>query len=1333
VSVKILAELSPASTKRTTFDVDPGTIAEIITNLNTGFPLRHARVCRNGEIVTDFTIRAEDRDTLWIKFVPYGTGTEMKAGGWALAAIGLLVGVTFGWTGFGAVAGAALIGSGLAMALGGTVLMNYNVPSLKEREKPDQDPSIKGGRNQMRQHGRISVLFGRHRLYPDLAANPHTSIVDGKQYFTQLFCGGYKDCVIDPTSFKLGDTSLVEFSLTKDINSVLSGADPYIRLEILQNGEASALYPYCVHEDPLNADLRKTDADGNPAAAVERSTPPNTGRINVDIFFYSGLGTYNSDGDLVPAAVEVKASYKPLGASDASYVLLGYFSEALVEVPGEVEGTTNLVLVPSNVITGAELKIKRFQITTDVPPGQYTVKIERVSDDSTDANTIDQVHVGSIRSTKFTRPIRDDVQQDLTVIALRVMAGSQFNGGVLEALNYVATTKLPVYSGPGTGNNYWLATAETRNPAAALLYVLQGRAAQEKVDADDIDWPSLEQWYLWCEARGYSCNAYLSESMPLADMIRLIGSTARADILRIDSKISVVIDAERPSPVQLFTPKNTKNYSVTMFSADIPDAVSLRFVNEGAGYASDEALIPRANTVGEPETVQNVDLWGVTNADQARRIGIYKYACLTHRPFVHAIDADLEYLLCNKGDWIQYAGDTALAGTTQGRIAEMLWSPTVNRYVGLRLDEPVETEPGQLYAVRIRRSNGSVLQRNVAVVWEPDEVYLTEQIEPEDAPQKGDLYAFGIRGREVLDLIITDIQPQADLSATLVCVEYSPELFGLDDPNYVLPPFDSKVTPVSGAVESGLVGTAHWRLFITYHDSEREPPRPNGDGQSGGWHYAHTTPSVWQSSKTAESVDSGEWGPPVRIKNERSNTDTVPIYLTLSTQTKILDCDSQGNLLAGSLPFEVWAELFKWNYRINPLGGMSRYPGTGGKLFDPMLGEFFPVEAGQGIVFSLVNAPDGVTINHAGLITVTANAALDDENTIIVQARYQGGVYTAALFIQVKKRIGANRYLGTVDTIPKNNAHVFILKGWNTGLVRAVQGDYVFAVASGTVGAHIWRIGYVYQWTGIKWEERDPVTYTELYILCFKDGLDVPELTQNMGWFGAVFAARIVTLKAFIEELEAQKINLGNGGQIKSINYLSGYRGFLIDGDTGDAEFNSTVVRGHIEASSGSFTGAITATSGSFTGTINAESGYFKGDLYAQFINISGEVEAGTNYVIRRNNQPWKKGSYGLEHETFIKEIVTAARGTVTARVMIKRPSYSSGSYDFILKVNEVPVATLIHIPTELTVIHEVTLTLSAAVSTISLYLGSGAPENTEVTTFEILCLDNPGFLRFLG
>jgi len=1314
VSVKIIAELNPVSTKRTTFNTESGAVKDIVASLNTGFPPAQARVSRNGEIVKDFSITAEDGDTLWIKFVPYGgspqqTGAGMKAGGWGLMILGAAS--AFLLPGAGLFIGAALIGTGLSMAIGGAVLMNINIPSLKDREKPEIDPSIRGSKNQARPHGRIPVLFGRHRIYPDTAANPHTQIIDGRQYFTQLFCGGYKDCVIDLNSFKLGETPVVELSQTKNITSILAGADPFIRIEIMQNGERSGVYPNCVHEDAVMAPLKNRTDEGLPGEII-RTTPDNTDAVNVDIFLPNGIGRYDNNGDLAAASVFIFAFIKKDGEPDSSYQPLGYFT-------------------PNHVISGAELKTKRYQITRNgLAPGRYAVKIERLTPDSTDSKVIDIVYLGSVRSVKSARPIRAEMQNELAVIALRVMAAGSLNG-LLDRFNYIATSKLPVYAGSGSGRLFWLNAAETKNPASMLLYALRGRPAQQLVGHEDIDWPSLEAFYAWCEQHNYACSAYLSEAVTIADILRMIGNTSRADILRIDSKISVVQDIERPSPVQLFTPKNTISYGAAMFSADIPCAISMRYIDEHAGFAQNELAVyhtPDGNRASEPDSIQKLDLWGVTNSVQARRIGMYNYACLKNRPFVHTIEADVEYLLCAKGDWIQYAGDIALTGSVQGRIAETLWNEETGLLTGIRLDEPAQTEQGRQYAVRLRLSDGTVLLKDVAVIHESFNVFFTEPFEADNAPRKGDLYAFGLRGREILDLIITDIQPSRDLRAALTCVEYSPEIFGVDRPDFILPEFENRITPVSGAVDSGAVNPNRWRAFVIYHDSDHEPPRPVRDGQNDGWHYEQTMRSVWQAAKTAESVDQGEWGQPVRIRNKRDYSDVVPVWLTLSRNNIFLECDGGGNIIAGLLPFTVQADLFKWNVRIPVQNGIAYFPGAGGNLFDPMLDGFYSYE-NDGLEFLLLDAPEGVSINKNGLITVNAGALLDDENSIAVRAVYGGEAYSAVLFIRKDTSTAPARYLGTVTALP-STANAFIVTGPVQGQVRARQGDYVLAVADGPN----WRAGRVYQWTGIAWEFRPPESHADLYIRCFKDGLDVPELTQDMGWFGAVFARLLVVQQAFIEELQAQHITLKNGGLIQSENYRPGILGFKIE-HNGNAEFNNIRARGHIEATSGTFHGRIEAGEGYFRGRIEANSGYFHGHIEASelrvtTINISAPVIAGTNHIIKRNNTPFTCTGATLQS---VKELVTPAQGTATLRMGFFVPMGVGNQNYYRIRVNGSIVRDWTSpSPLGSENIYSININLNLNINTIELDLRNdihtGIIRNT---VFELLCRDNPGSLRF--
>ena len=961
MSIQVTACLNPFSTERSEFTFEQEiSVSGIIKKLdalhavNTGW-----RVLIDDEIVTDFSRVPKDGQHVYVKLVPEGdnqsTGTGMKIGGGALVALGVVVGVLTHWTGVGAFAGAAMVGAGIGLLSGGVVLYSTDIPSLtnKNRETPEQDPSIRGSQNQMRPYGVVPTLFGKRRIYTDLASKSYTWVEDGSMYLYQLFCVGQKDMMIDKDSIKIDETLLTDYSSTGNINSILAGNDPLIDMRIHQDGTMPVLYDKCVHEDQVNAILKNKTEEGIDGSVI-RTTPDGTQEINVDIFFYNGLGKYSNDGNLGETSVTIGAWYKKAEENDSEYKPLGKFKKDglhpvawLFSVvlpkslkasseniwafysnwnklngpdqlpnPGfkkyyglSVYSTTNnefgwtktvrfvvndLAGVTTNAeteITGAELKTKRYSIhLTSLEAASYTIKLSRLSDDSSDSKVIDDVYVGSIRAVKNENPVRPERASQLTIVELKIKASEKLNQ-VVKQLNFIAESKLPVYLGYGTGTLQWR-YAQSRNPASAAIYAMQGEVAQQKLSDSEIDWPAFEKLYTWCVAHQYECNAYITESISISGLLSAIASTCRAEIVRLNGKITVIQDIERDSFVQIFTPRNSHDYSENIALGDVPDALNLNFVDSDAGFAQGQARIyntPNGNYAGEPETTQDVELWGVTNSEQARKLGMYKYAVTNHRALIHRFSVDFEYLMCTKGDWIKYAGDIALAGITQGRTTEIILG-TNGEILGFECDEALPMESGKSYAVRIRKNSGESVLLDVQNTADTSKKFLfAEPISQSGAPKAGDLFVFGERGNEAIDLIITDIQCGENLSAELVCVEYSPEIFGVDNPDFVLPDFENKISAVTGIVDAGAVG--NWRTWTTFNDSSDTPSRPTGSGTSNGWHYTQTSESKWISTKTSEKVSTGTWSEPMP-------TGQFALEKILNGETTIGNPDIITNLVA---------------------------------------------------------------------------------------------------------------------------------------------------------------------------------------------------------------------------------------------------------------------------------------------------------------------------------------------------------------------------------------------------------------------------------------------------
>ncbi len=865
MSIQVTACLNPLSSERSEFTFDSGiSVSDIIKKIdvlhavNTGW-----RVLIDDEIITDFSRVPEDGQHVYIKLVPEGdnkeAGTGMKVAGGALVAVGVVVGVLTSWTGIGAFAGAALVGAGIGVMTGGVVLYNTDIPSLdannKKRETPEQDPSIRGSRNQMRPYGTIPTLFGRRRIYTDLAAKSHTWVdpSDGSVYLYQLFCVGQRDMTIETDTVKIEETFLKDFSATGEMSSILNGSDRLIQMSVAYGRSTPPLMEKCVHEIQCNSILKKRTDDGIDGSLV-KTTPDGTTEINVDIFFYNGLGKYNDKAELKATSVEVKAYYKKANEPDTSYKLLGYFSNG------------------SNTISGNELKTKRYAITkSGLDAESYTVKLTRETEDNSDSKIIDDVYVGSIRAIKNEPPVRPEICSRLTLIGLKIKASEKLNN-VVDQLNFIARTN--------------------SNPADAALYAMQGDMAQQKLPDREIDIDTFQKLRSWCHSHSYQCNAYVTEPMTISQLLSSIASTCRSEILRINGKITVIQDIERDTPMQLFSPRNSFGYNESIALADIPDELKIGFVDAGNGFAENELSVyntPRGTPSGYEKTSQELSLWGITNSVQARKLGMYKYAVTKHRPMIHKFNADFEYLMCRKGDWIKYAGDIALAGITQGRITELSLDAG-GRVTGFETDEEIPMENGRNYAVRVRKSSGEITLINLRNMGTASHSVTFEvAIAYSDSPKSGDLFAFGTRGNDSIDLIVTDIQCGENLSAELICVEYAPEIFGVDSPDFELPPFENKLSEVASIIDAGEV--SGWKTWMTYHDSNDMPLKPTGRGTTDGWHYTQTAESKWVSTKTAKTVTDGEWSAPMP-------TGQLALARMLGGDTKITNPDNVTGLTA---------------------------------------------------------------------------------------------------------------------------------------------------------------------------------------------------------------------------------------------------------------------------------------------------------------------------------------------------------------------------------------------------------------------------------------------------
>jgi len=144
--------------------------------------------------------------------------------------------------------------------------------------------------------------------------------------------------------------------------------------------------------------------------------------------------------------------------------------------------------------------------------------------------------------------------------------------------------------------------------------------------------------------------------------------------------------------------------------------------------------------------------------------------------------------------------------------------------------------------------------------------------------------------------------------------------------------------------------------------------------------------------------------------------------------------------------------------------------------------------------------------------------------TVLTQGEINGLFYLISKGTQVKQLESmipthTPKYLGVTKTVLTTRT-AFIIKGEKLGTQDANPGDWV--LMDKTVGG--WKCGVCYRWTGSMWINLEPeYNYIEQYQAALYHICEIPELMQNTGHFGALFAKVLVTQKALIDKLVAQE------------------------------------------------------------------------------------------------------------------------------------------------------------------------------------------------------------------
>lgn len=431
-------------------------------------------------------------------------------------------------------------------------------------------------------------------------------------------------------------------------------------------------------------------------------------------------------------------------------------------------------------------------ISFSVPSGMHEVRVRRRNSSESDfsypsGNAGRKMHACSliaITGYKASRPVVRPPGVQLAMTAIRVRATDQINGNIEGITGTVQT----ICKDWDAGTSTWI-VRPTRNPASLLRHVLQHPGnAQACADAE-INLTALQDWHAYCKTNKFMFDAVVTQQRSMLDTLRDIAAAGRASPTMTDGLWTVVIDRERTAIAQHFTPHNSWGFEGVRALIQQPHAFRVTFNNAAKSYQPDEMIVYRDGYTSSNATLfEGLSLPGVTTTDQIFKHARFHFAQLTLRPETYTLNADIEHIVCTRGDLVRCTHDVPMWGLGSGRIKNFLSTTSIE------LDEAVTMAAATQYTIRIRLADGSSITRTVAAKVSGGSyttIELTTTITSTEGAA-GNLFMFGALNSESVELIVHSVEPSSNMTARITLVDYAPTVY--DSDSETVPAFDSQIT-----------------------------------------------------------------------------------------------------------------------------------------------------------------------------------------------------------------------------------------------------------------------------------------------------------------------------------------------------------------------------------------------------------------------------------------------------------------------------------------------------------------------------------------------------------
>jgi hypothetical protein len=348
----------------------------------------------------------------WDDPVPAGAVVEFRSlprGGGGLSRIGAAAIASISMQFTATMAGAAALG-GMANGFGANIPADYinfaayigsfglvrpvdmpDVPSYLGGETGSPTYSINYKANRKRVGEAIPVLYGHHRLFPDLVTRSHVWFQDNDQYVAAVMCLGVGEFDIDTTTLRFGEAKFSELDGI-DYQIVPPGGSQTLVSDHVTTSEAVSGQTLVGPSPNVALQGAPTVAfssynDGTDHAVFLASAAIFAGRSPGESLIVTGTTNYNGTFviETVDSTAQVTVSFTgtPASESPRAAVIVKSPSTPLITLPAQLTFTTGIRKIESATGAGAFTGIKPGDIlsVTNTASNNGTRLVQTVADD----------------------------------------------------------------------------------------------------------------------------------------------------------------------------------------------------------------------------------------------------------------------------------------------------------------------------------------------------------------------------------------------------------------------------------------------------------------------------------------------------------------------------------------------------------------------------------------------------------------------------------------------------------------------------------------------------------------------------------------------------------------------------------------------------------------------------------------------------------------------------------------------------------------------------------------------------------------------------------------